>query len=109
MFPCKFGNGLIGVMAKEPIPHRSAILSVPFSSVISLDLALNDPILSQIFKENQSFFAPYLPYSEHLTMLIYLLFEFQRGKDSKWSAYINLIPEDLSMFGHWPVEVYDEC
>ena len=108
-FPCTYGDGLIGVGAKVEIPHRGTILSVPYSCIISLPVALNEPTLAPIYESQKRLFASHLPYADHLTMFVFLLYEFQKGKESKWYAYINNIPNELTMFGNWDEAIQEEC
>ena len=52
-YPAYFDNGLVGVRALAPIKHRQAFCKVPFRCIMSLDKAINDPVLGKIIKGNR--------------------------------------------------------
>ena len=51
-YPVTFDGGTIGFEVKEPIKHREMIIAVPYNLAITVDVALKDPNIGKIIKEN---------------------------------------------------------
>ena len=41
---------------------------------------------------------------EQLTLALGMLYEYQKGKQSYWFPYLNLLPLDIEFFCNWPQE-----
>ena len=42
--------------------------------------------------------------AEQLTLTLFLIYEYQKGADSFWKPYLDLMP-DVKFFCHWPDNV----
>ena len=72
--------------------------------MISLDKAINDPVIGVIIKENPDIFAQdqtdNCSWKEELTLFVFMLHEWQKGDDSFWKPYLDLMP-DVVPFCDW--------
>lgn len=97
-FPAFFDGGLLGVKAIEPIRHREMIIAVPYSVLISTQKAWNDPVLRDVFSENERIFgtdescAGAYPNTAHFVLCTFVMYELQKGKDSFWAPHLALMP-----------------
>ena len=105
-YPAVFEQGLLGVRAKEPIKHREAFLFVPFKMLITLELAQEHPIIGHVYKENPQLFTKDHDDYEQLTLAVFMMYEYQKGKDSYWFPYLNLLP-DVEFFCNWDEKILD--
>ena len=62
-----------------------------------MDKAKNDPILGRVFKENNRLFGEDNPDYEQLILCVMLMYESQKGEDSLWYNYMELMPEVIFM------------
>ena len=54
-YPGFFEDGLIGLEVTQPIKHREAFIAVPYSAVLTTDVAKNDAKLKQFYDDNAIF------------------------------------------------------
>ena len=90
-YPAYFENNLIGFKAKEDILHREVIMYVPYSVGMTVDQALNHPVLGIIYKENEELLGSDNKHS-NLTLSILLMYERLKGKESYWYTYLQHLP-----------------
>lgn len=83
-----------------PIRHRDVILTIPYDLLLSIDKAKADPVLGPVFAENAVMFGSDNPDHEQLTLCVFLMYEWQKGKEGKWWPYIDLMPE-VTFFCDW--------
>ena len=103
-YPSYFEGGLVGVKAIEPIEHREAFMSIPYKMLMTVDAAQKHPVIGKIIEENPQLFSEDEKGDwEQLTLSLYLIFEYQKGEDSFWKPYIDLMP-DVTFFCHYPEE-----
>jgi hypothetical protein len=99
-YPATFDQGLVGVKAKKDIEHREAFLYVPFKMLITMELVHNHPEVGHVFKDNPGLFTKKHDDFEQLTLALFMMYEYQKGKESFWFPYLNLLP-DVEFFCHW--------
>lgn len=68
-----------------------------------METAFNDPDIGHIFKEHPKIFTKEHDDFEQMTLSLFMLHEYQKGKDSFWFPYLNLLP-DVEFFCNWPGE-----
>ena len=91
-FPGKFDNGLIGIKCVERIEYREAYLYVPYKCLITTNIAEKVPQLKKII-DKYPLFSKESPEYEQTTLSLILLWEYQKGEESYWWPYIDLLPE----------------
>ena len=73
--------------------------------LLTVDKALCHPILASIYEEHAYFFKA-TPDRDYLVLLLYMIFEHQKGTESFWYPYFNAIqPDDLPC--HWDDSVIE--
>ena len=61
---------------------------------MSVDKAMEHPHLSKIIKENPNLFSEERHYNfEQLILLLFVVYEHQKGEDSFWWPYLDLMPD----------------
>jgi hypothetical protein len=94
---------LMGSAAKLPIKPNEVYLYVPSKLIITVDKALRSKEIGHIFEENEFFFKN-TEDRDYLVILVYLLYEHQKGKQSFWFPYFNAI-EPSPLPGQWDKRV----
>lgn len=102
-YPAMFEHGLVGVRAKEEIEHREAFLYVPFKLLITMEVAHKHPVVGHVFRENKELFSKEHDDYEQLTLAVFMLYEYQKGYESFWFPYLNLLP-DVEFFCNWSLQ-----
>ena len=106
-YPAYFAGGLLGVKATAPIEHRESFMSIPYKMLLTVDGAQRHPILGQVFLENPSMFSEEEKGDwEQLTLVVFIIYEYQKGADSFWKPYLDLMP-DVQFFCHWQQDLID--
>ena len=90
----------MGARARQDIEHREAFLYIPFRLLISLEAARSHPEVGPVLRENPHLFSAEHEDHEQLTLTLFMLFEYQKGRASFWFPYLNLLP-DVEFFCHW--------
>ena len=104
-YPGYFKGGLVGVKAVEPIEHRESFMSIPYKMLMTVDRAQKHPVLGQVISENPEIFSEEEKGDwEQLTLALYIIYEYQKGEESFWKPYLDLMP-DVKFFCHWPQEM----
>ena len=104
-YPAYFDGGLVGVKATAPIEHREAFLSIPYKMLITVDAAQRHEVLGPIIAENPHVFSEDEKGDwEQLTLVIFIIYEYQKGEDSFWKPYLDLMP-DVKFFCHYPEDM----
>ena len=79
-------------------------MSIPYKMLMTVDAAQKHPVIGRIIEENPLLFSEDEKGDwEQLTLTLYLIFEYQKGEDSFWKPYIDLMP-DVTFFCHYPEE-----
>lgn len=99
-YPYVFEQGLVGARARKDIEHREAFLYVPFKLLISMEVAFSHQTVGHVFAEHPELFSKAHEDFEQLTLAVFMLFEYQKGKESFWFPYLNLLPE-VEFFCNW--------
>ena len=68
--------------------------------MISISTAKGHQKIGHIFYENAHIFSKTNEDYEQLTLTVFIMYEYQFGKDSFWYPYINLMP-DVEFFCNW--------
>jgi hypothetical protein len=101
-YPAVFEDNLIGMRAREPIKHKEMILAAPYKVLLSNEKAKSDPSIGIIFEENKDFFGRdnEVTASSNCIMVVHMLHEYQKGKNSFWHPFLDNIPE-ANFFDYW--------
>jgi hypothetical protein len=91
-----FGDAGNGFVAAEAIDSGAELFRVPLSHVMSVNTALEDPVLSQL----QSQLSVLKQFGSPL-LALYLLLEKLRGEKSRWKPYISSLPHSFSVPLYW--------
>ena len=60
-----------------------------------------------MISENPQVFSEEVKHDwEHLTLVLYLIYEHLKGADSFWKPYLDLMP-DVNFFCHWSEELVE--
>ena len=98
---CQFEGGLIGIKALKDIEHRQAFCTVPFNCLLSVYGAKQNPDLRVIIQENPELFSEdEEDDAECLILVLLMLYEMQKGDNSFWKPYFDVLPE-VVMFCNW--------
>ena len=79
-------------MCTEEIEYREAYIYIPYKILITLDQAYRNPTLKEIIDKYPIFKKESNEYEQCILALL-LLWEYQKGEDSFWWPYIDLLPE----------------
>ena len=100
-YPGYFAGGLVGVKATQKIEHRESFMAIPYRMLMTVDGACSHPVLGPIIHENPQLFSEDVKGDfEQLILALYLIYENQKGDESFWKPYIDLMP-DVKFFCHW--------
>lgn len=76
-------------------------MAIPYKMLMTVDGACRHEVLGPIIAENPQLFSSEEKGDwEQLTLALYLIYEYQKGEDSFWKPYIDLMP-DVKFFCHW--------
>ncbi len=92
-------NLLTGSAARSMIKPNEVYLYVPSKLLITVDKALRSKEIGHVFSEN-AFFFKNTEDRDYLVLLVFLLYEHQKGKNSFWYPYLNAI-EPCSLPVEW--------
>ena len=62
--------------------------------------------LAVIFKENDAIFGNNRKLTEIQVLMIFLLFELEKGAKSEWKPYLDMLPDD-PFFKDWSTEAQE--
>ena len=99
-YPGHFGDGLVGLRCVEDIQHREAYLYVPYKMMITISKVLKDPVLAPIIESNPDLFhfddaGENIHFDrQHQVLVLGLLYEITKGKDSKWYPFLRQFPDN---------------
>ena len=82
------------VITTGQILKKENILSIPYESLITLELAQE----SEIGKNITSTVKKQLKSPNHCVFTTYLLSEMEKGESSKWKFYLDMLPESYDNF-----------
>ncbi|KAM3139694.1 hypothetical protein pb186bvf_008152 [Paramecium bursaria] len=97
-------NGLpyFGLKATNYLPSNCEIVKIPFDLLITCSVAYKSE-LQNIFDQNPRYFLNNSQIEcQRRILIIFLLFQFQIGSQSKWYHYIKNLPKDVETFSFWP-------
>lgn len=104
-YPAFFQGDLLGVKIKEDIQHNESFLSVPMRCQITVNKALKVPELKKIFDEHPDMFDEDENGDfEHHILETFIIYEMQKGEDSFWHAYFEVLPR-VTHFWLWDEEI----
>lgn len=90
----------MGVRIKEDIQHNEAFCSVPMKLHLDVNKAQNCPELKPIFEAHPELFTDECPDFEHNMLACFIIFEMQKGEESLWFNYFEILPR-LTNFWRW--------
>ncbi len=99
----KLKNGLTypGLLAKEKILTDETIVRIPRKLLLSTRKAYFSDV-RKVFLDNPEFFSPCLTNSwEDRMLLVFLLYEHQKGTDSEWFYLLSNLPKDIDYAVFW--------
>ena len=89
---------MVGAAAKEAIDVNEVYLYVPQKLLITVDKALQSEEIGHIYREHSYFFKATSD-RDYLVLLLFLIYEHQKGKQSFWYPYFNAVePCDLPCY-----------
>ena len=101
-YPGYFEGGLVGVKTTKDIAHREAFLKIPYKCLMSVQKARDHEVLGNVFRENPTLFSEKCSHDwEQLILFTFVIYEFQKGEESFWWPYLDLMP-DFEFFCDWP-------
>ena len=104
LFPVKFHPGYIGLQAKQTISPNETIISVPRRLVITAQRVENSE-LGPLFASTPSLFkATKHSYADDFKLILFLLYEAEKGIESDWHVYLQTLPLDPPQVVYWPAE-----
>lgn len=68
-----------------------------------MEMAQNHPQIGHVFKAHPKIFTDKHDDFEQLTLCVMMMYEYQKGKDSFWFPYLNLLP-DVEFFCNWNID-----
>lgn len=102
LYPVQFHPGYIGVQAKQAIGPNETIISVPRRLVITAN-RVEKSELSAIFTSAPSLFkATKHASADDFKLILFLLSEAAKGKDSDWYFYLQTLPSSPYHISYWP-------
>ncbi|CAK65712.1 unnamed protein product (macronuclear) [Paramecium tetraurelia] len=100
-FQTKNGLKFPGFIATEPIVPNDTLVTLPRETLLTTLQAFESP-LKPMFLEYPQFFSPQFHSQwEYHQILAFLLYEYQRGTDSKWYYMIVNFPRDVDYAVFW--------
>ena len=102
LYPVQFPPGYLGVQAKQAIGPNETIISVPRRLVITAN-RVEKSELSAIFTSAPSLFkATKHSYTDDFKLILFLLSEAAKGRDSDWYFYLQTLPSSPYHISYWP-------
>lgn len=102
----KLKNGLEypGMVATEDIHSDQILMEIPREMLLTTRQAWFSPVRS-IFQENPDYFSPNRAYAwEDRMLMMFLIYEHSRGKDSPWYHLLENLSRDIDYVIFWPEE-----
>ncbi len=102
-FSLKNGLHYSGLIATEEILTHDVFFQIPKEMILNTKIAYFSEIRS-IFEENSWDFIIDNNLHADYILLFFILFEYQKGKDSEWYHYISTLPKDQGFLALWDEE-----
>lgn len=96
VYPVLFPPGYIGTMATSEIMPNERIITAPSSALMTSQVARECPELQELFTKN-----PEISNRGMLAMVTFMIWEKQKGPESKWAAFIKYQPQDANNLQDW--------
>ncbi|CAD8063540.1 unnamed protein product [Paramecium primaurelia] len=104
IFQTKNGLKYPGLIATEKIEPNDNLVILPRETLLTTKQAFESP-LKPMFLEFPQFFSPkFMPKWQYHIILSFLLYEYQKGTESKWHLLINNFPKDIDYAVFWKRE-----
>lgn len=91
-YPATFPNGLIGMKCLSPIEYREAYLFIPYKLLMTMDNAKRVPELLYLIQNYEIFHEKKGKEPEQCILTLFMLWEYQKGEQSFWWPYLDLLP-----------------
>ncbi len=102
-FSLKNGLPYSGLINTDNFYENEVIFKVPTSVILNTRAAFLSEI-QVILDENPDVFMFEGEFYHEYLLLFFILYEFQKGKDSIWFNYINTLPKELDFLALWKEE-----
>lgn len=102
-FSLKNGLPYDGIIATENLLPNELIIKIPRNLLLNSRHAYLSEI-KEIYKENPENFWNYDEIDQDLVLIVFILYEFQKGKNSEFYHLINTLPRDQDVLPFWSVE-----
>lgn len=111
IYPAAFGSDhsyLVGSAVKSDIKHNEAIIFIPNKLLLTVERAKSSEI-GHIFNNHDALFKANAD-RDFLILLVYMVYENQKGAESFWYPYFNAIdPVDITCYwGDQYLEALDD-
>lgn len=103
LYPCRYPLGYMGIVATENVGPHETVVSVPNNLLITTRVAENSE-LGDLFREYDEFFDEDEGYYEDMVLVTYLIWEKNKGEQSKWFHFIRNQPKEYGVLQDWNVE-----
>ncbi|CAD8106814.1 unnamed protein product [Paramecium sonneborni] len=104
IFQTKNGLKYPGLIATEAIKPNDTLVTLPVDQLLTTRHAFESP-LKKIFMEYPQMFSPkFLLQWEEYQFLTFLLYEYQKGKESQWYLLISNLPREIDNLVFWKSE-----
>lgn len=105
-YPAFFKSGLCGVRVTGDIAHNEAMFSIPFKCILTCQKARQQPQLAKVFRQHPNLFDEDENSSwQHYMLMALLFFEMQKGEDSFWYPYLQILPNEAKSFWRWDPQI----
>lgn len=78
--------------ALQPIEYREAYLFIPYKLLMTMESAKRVPELRYLIQNYEIFHERKGKEPEQCILTLFMLWEFQKGEDSFWWPYLDLLP-----------------
>lgn len=95
-------NGVQGIGSNAPIPHKTLVIAIPSSLILTVTKCYNDPQLKRLFLANDDLFDYEATEDAEFNVLcVFLMFHKLHLQTSPWKAYLDTISEPETAID-WP-------
>ena len=107
LYPVSFGTDFaqyIGAMATQDIGPNTVLTKTPYKLLITAYNGFTHPILRPIIEQHSHLFDKSNVDGEDNIMCMFLMYEFQKGDESFWHPWFEILPKAEDLLWKWPTE-----
>ncbi|CAD8091646.1 unnamed protein product [Paramecium sonneborni] len=104
IFQTKNGLKYPGLIATETIVPNDNLVTLPRETLLTTRQAFESPLKPMFLEYPQIFSPQFIPSWQYNIILTFLLYEYQKGPESKWHLLINNFPKDIDYAVYWKSE-----